>query len=119
AAAGGAERRGGCADRRRRAAQRLAARAAGGAGGDGLGCGGRARGLAIQARPPAHAQPPRVKRIGMRTWAPSTGRPSSVNGFMRKKRESFRAASPKPSPTGDSAITWQSPTPPPAVTRQL
>jgi hypothetical protein len=55
----------------------------------------------------------------MRTVAPSTASPFSIWGLMRKKRESFRAASPKPSPMGVSATTMQLRTVPLTATAQL
>ena len=54
----------------------------------------------------------------MRTAAPSTGRPSSVRGFMTKYFESLIAAEPKFLPAGLSSTTRQLLTEPFAATRQ-
>ena len=52
----------------------------------------------------------------MVTVAPSTGRPSSVRGLIRKYFASFRPAAPKPKSAGVSDRTLQLPTEPLAAT---
>src|SRR6516225_707591 len=65
-------------------------------------------------------QPPeRVKRIRVEKVPPSTGWPSTVFGFIRKKREIFSAASAKPKFGGSSSEAEQLVSVPLEVTVQV